>query len=244
MIRLILALLFVVVFLIVGIILLGALWLYGKLINQRKADIATLRIIQWVFRVVLFISGTKLIVKGKELIPTDRPVLYVGDHRSIFDVIIGYSLCPGPTSFVSKDAFAKVPLFATWMRRLHCLFLDREDPRSGIQMIKQSVEHLEQGISVFIFPEGTRSRTGEMLPFKAGTFKIATKAEAPVVPVAFTNTASILEAQFPRIRKQTVVVHFGGPIYTENMTKEEFKVLPSAAQDFVQRMMDEDAHLV
>ncbi len=243
MIRVAIVLIFVVTFLVCSIPLMGLTWLYGKYINQEKADIFSLRLIQLVFKGILFLSGTKVIVKGSENVPEGRAVVYIGDHRSIFDVIIGYSLCPWLTSFVAKDSLEKVPLLVTWMRRLHCQFLNRDDTRSGINMIKQAVNDLENGISVYIFPEGTRSRTGEMLPFKAGTFKIATKAKAPIVPVAFSNTSAIFEDQFPKIRRTTVVIHFGEPIETDGMSREDQKVLHERVQRIVEEMLEGDRGL-
>ena len=87
MIRVILALLFAILYLILGIPVLFVEWLIGKR-NPHAADISQLRMVQWAFRVILFICGTKVTVIGEENVPTDEPVLYIGNHRSYFDIII------------------------------------------------------------------------------------------------------------------------------------------------------------
>ena len=87
MIRLILALLFIVLYLIIGIPILGIEWIIGKF-NPKAADISQLRMVQWAFRVVLFICGTKITVIGEENVPKDEPVLYIGNHKSFFDIVI------------------------------------------------------------------------------------------------------------------------------------------------------------
>lgn len=110
MIRTILALIFVFLFLILGIPVLFVEWIIGKF-NKPAADLSSLRIVQWAFRVILFICGTKITVIGEENVPKDTPVLYIGNHRSYFDIIITYARCPGLTGYVAKDNIARVPLF-------------------------------------------------------------------------------------------------------------------------------------
>lgn len=140
--------------------------------------------IQWIFGVLLFVSGTKVKAEGLENIPKDRAVLYVGNHRSYFDIITSYRLLPGITGYVAKKEMAKVPLLRLWMRYIHCLFLDRSNVKEGLKTILAGVDELKNGHSIWIFPEGTRNRgeEGSMLEFKEGSLKMADKAGCPVVP--------------------------------------------------------------
>ena len=134
MIRAILALLFAVLYLILGIPVLFVEWIIRKC-NRHAADISSLRMVQWAFRVIMFICGVKLTVIGEENVPKDVPVLYIGNHRSYFDIIITYSRCPRLTGYIAKDTMGKVPLLNIWMKRLYCLFLDRTDMKKGLKTI-------------------------------------------------------------------------------------------------------------
>ena len=96
MLRAILALLFAILYLIIGIPVLGIEWIISKF-NRKAADISQLRMVQWAFRVILFICGTKVTVIGEENVPKDEAVLYIGNHKSYFDIIITYARCPGLT---------------------------------------------------------------------------------------------------------------------------------------------------
>lgn len=142
MIRTILALIFVFLFLILGIPVLFVEWIIGKF-NKPAADLSSLRIVQWAFRVILFICGTKITVIGEENVPKDTPVLYIGNHRSYFDIIITYARCPGLTGYVAKDNIARVPLLSHWMRRLYCLFLNRTDVKEGLKTILTGVDQIK-----------------------------------------------------------------------------------------------------
>ena len=102
MLRAILALLFAILYLIIGIPVLFVEWIIGKF-NRQAADISQLRMVQWAFRVILFICGTRLTIIGEENVPKDQPVLYIGNHRSYFDIIITYSRCPSVQGFHEKE---------------------------------------------------------------------------------------------------------------------------------------------
>ena len=115
MIRLILVLLIAILYLVIGCIPAFILWLIGKK-NPDLKDRISRRMIQWIFDVLLFVSGTKVKAEGLENIPKDRAVLYVGNHRSYFDIITSYRLLPGITGYVAKKEMAKVPLLRLWMR--------------------------------------------------------------------------------------------------------------------------------
>ena len=129
----------------------------------------------------------KVTVIGEENVPKDEAVLYVANHKSMADIPVAYARCPGLTGFVAKDVVDKVPALRTWMRRLHCEFLDRHDIKQGLKVILSCIEKVKRGISIFIFPEGTRSRTGELAEFKGGSFKIATRTNCPIIPVAIST---------------------------------------------------------
>ena len=231
MIRLVLIGIFLVSFLIVSLIIFVFLAIVGRF-NKNLKDRMSFAIVIWALSVMKFLSGAKVTVKGLENIPEDTAVLYVSNHRSYFDIVIGYTLVRPLCGFVSKKEIKKVPVLSGWMKRMHCLFLDRSDIREGMKMVLAGVDNLKNGISIFICPEGTRGKTDDSLKeFKEGSFKMAEKAKVPIVPVAFNNTSAIFEDHFPFIKKAKVIVEFGKPIYIENLDKEQKKHLGDIAHD-------------
>jgi len=245
MIRLFLILILVVCFLILSIPVLFAEWVIGK-ISPHARDISSIRIIQFVFKLVMRITGSKVTVLGEENIPRDTAVLYIANHRSLFDTVLTYSRCPGLTGYVSKDSMAKVPLLSIWMKRLYCLFLNRTDIREGMKTILAGIEQMKNGISMCIFPEGTRNKEPDapMLPFKEGSFKMAEKSGCPIIPIALTNTADILENHFPRIKPANVILEYGKPIYIKELDKENRKFLGAYTQKIIQDMLDSQQNML
>ena len=241
MIRFILCVIVVVGFLILSIPILFVEWIIGKF-NPMAKEISSLRIVQAVFRFILWISGVKLTVIGEENVPTDVPVLYIGNHRSFFDILLTYVLCPDVTGYVAKKEMESIPLLSNWMRYLHCLFLDRKNIKEGMKTILLAIEEMKNGISICIFPEGTRNRNEselDLLPFHEGSFKIATKAGCPIVPIAIHNSAGIFEAQFPKMRPAKVIVEYGEPIYPDKLDKEEKKHIGAYTQNKILEMLKE-----
>lgn len=225
MIRFILCASFLFWFLVLGSPLLVAEWIIGKFNPDFKSR-SSLAIVNWAFRQVIRLAGTKVIAIGEDRIPKDTPVVYVGNHRSYFDVILTYVRVPGPTGYIAKKEMEKAPLLSNWMRNLHCLFLDRNDIKQGMKTILQAVEKVKSGISINIFPEGTRNRKPDcLLPFHNGSFKIAEKGGVPIIPMSIVNTGAIWEDHLPKIKKATVVIEYCEPVYIDQLDKETRKDL-------------------
>ena len=243
MIRSLLALLFVTIFLIVSIPIWGILYIVG-LFNKGVKDRIGYKCVAWAFGVVAFLGGARYQVKGLENIPKNQAVLFVGNHQSYFDVILGYHLCPAVTGFLSKKDFEKIPLLNVWMKMNYCLFLTRTDPRQDLKLIIKAQEQIKQGISMFVFPEGTRSKTGEMAAFHEASMKVATRTGCPIIPVAFTNTREVFETHLPRMKKTKVVVTFCPPIDPKSLEGDEKKYVGAYVQKKIQEQLDEDIKLI
>lgn len=200
---------------------------------------------QWAFKIMLKVSGVKVTVIGEENIP-DEPVLFIGNHRSYFDILLTYSRRKRRTGYIAKKEMLKYPLLRDWMSRLYCLFLDREDPRQGLKTILQAIEYIKEGISICIFPEGTRNNGEElsMLPFHAGSFKIAEKGKCPIIPISMNNTADIFENHLPRIKKVHVILEYGKPIYIDELDKDTRKHLADYCQNIIQDTINKNQALV
>ena len=129
------------------------------------------------------------------------------------------------------------------MKRLYCLFLDRDDLKQGLKTILTGIENVKNGISMCIFPEGTRNKGSEtLLPFKEGSFKIAEKTGCAIIPMALTNTDDIFENHFPKIVPTTVVLEYGKPIYPNDLEKEERKKLGAYCQRIVEDMLKKNSN--
>ena len=215
---------FLILYLILSIPVFFVEWLIGKF-NPHARDISSLRIVQWGFKVILKMTGV--------------------DHRRFFDILLTYSRCRNLTGYVAKKEMEKVPLLSTWMRFVYCLFLDRENPKEGLKTILQAIDYVKNGISICIFPEGTRNKGEELslLPFKEGAFKIATKTGCPIVPISMNNTAEIFENHFPKIKKTHVVLEYGTPIYPNELDKDVKKHIGSYVENIVNETIHKNAEL-
>lgn len=242
MFRFLIVVIFVVLFLVGSIPLMLIEWLIGKW-NPGLRDRSSLAIVNWAWSVVIWLSGTKVIVKGEENVPKDTAVLYVANHKSIYDIVLTYVRVPRLTGYVAKKEMKKAPLLNIWMMLLHCLFLDRKNIKEGMKTILAAIEKAKNGISICIFPEGTRSKVPDtFLPFHEGSFKIAEKARIPIIPMTLNNTDKIFN--FPRIKKTTVVIEYGKPIYIEELSKEDRKSIGKYVQGIIEETYFENKKLL
>ena len=140
----------------------------------------THRIIKGVLSWVLAMLGVRIKVKGAYKLPT-TPYLLVGNHRSAFDPLCSLVAFPDDMVFVAKPGVLKIPIVGSIMKRLCFMGIDRENARNAVTTIKLAAERIKDvELCVGIYPEGTRSKDGNLLPFHAGSFKIAKLAECPV----------------------------------------------------------------
>ena len=232
-IRLVLTVLVVVVLLLLGVLAHFITWLISLFKPEIVPGIRS-RYARAAMSIVWFFGGGKETVIGLENIPRDRAVVFVGNHRSLLDVVLAGKLIPFPVGFIAKIELQKIPLLNLQMRDINCLFLDRKDDRQALKVVLKAIQMVKDGQSMFVFPEGTRSKEeGKILPFHAGTFKIATKAKAPIVPVTIVGMGDVLEDHFPRLKRAPVVIEFGSPIETASMDRNEQKELPDRVRNII-----------
>jgi len=238
MIRTILVVFYLALVLILLLPLLFILWLIGK-----KNPSAKNKTIAWIVkyllaRPILWLAGAHVTVYGQENIPSDHPAVFMGNHRGLFDSVLLYSRFNEPCGFVSKAEIKKIPLVNLWLKSMNCLFVDRDDVRDGLKMILAGIEHLKNGISVCIMPEGTRSKTDEVLPFKEGSMKLATKSGCPIIPVAITGAASLFDDHKPFIRSGNVTLTFGKPINVKEMSRDQQKNMGVHVRGVIVEMLE------
>ena len=159
-------------------------------------------------------------IEGIEKLP-EGPVLFVSNHEGNFDIPTLLSTIPKPFGFISKKEVKKFPIIPMYMEEMNCVFLDRTDRRSALKSITDTVEKLQEGHSILIFPEGTRSKGEGLGEFKAGFLRIAKDANVPIIPVAIYGTADIMEKNNNKVMPATVKVQLldAIPIETINELK-------------------------
>lgn len=141
---------------------------------------------------ILKTAGVTVNVTKKEELPKES-VLFVCNHEGNFDIPVMIHAIDKPFGFVSKIEVKKIPFLDKWMGLMNCIYLDRTDRRSSLQMIKDGINSLKSGHSIMIFPEGTRSKGQGMNEFKAGSLKLAKSAQVKIIPVAISGTSNIME---------------------------------------------------
>lgn len=172
-------------------------------------------------RDILRAAGTPVIVEGLENIPRDQPVIYASNHSSMFDIWALSATLPDSVRFVAKKELFKIPLLGPAMRAAGHIPIDREARKKAFEAYNEAARTIKRGVTPVVFPEGTRSRTGELLPFKNAPFALAIAAQVPVVPIYVHNTFQILPKGAWRLRPRPIHLLIGKPIPTTGLGPED-----------------------
>lgn len=168
-------------------------------------------------------SKTEFEVIGREKIDLNETYLLVSNHLSIVDIVSIVKAFPKNVVFVSKKELSNVIFFSDWLRTVGCIFMDRQNVRNSIEELNKGIEVLKSGTSMCIFPEGTRSISGEIGEFKKGSFKLALKSKVKILPVVLVGTRSVYEDNNNKIRKGNIKVIFLDPIDINQLSSDELK---------------------
>jgi len=177
----------------------------------------------------LWAAGTALDVQGIEKVPPG-PVVYASNHSSMFDIWALAATLPGSTRFVGKEELERIPLLGPAMRAAGHITIDRAMKKRAFEAYDKAARTIRRGFSAVVFPEGTRSRTGELLPFKNAPFALAIVAQVPLVPVYVHSTFQILPKGGFRLRPRPIRILVGEPIATAGMTPEDRERLRGRAR--------------
>lgn len=163
-------------------------------------------------RILLFLSGVTVEIKGAENLFQDRPQILASNHRGAFDILALQGFIPIQFRWVAKKSLFKIPIIGWSMSLAGYVSIDREKAGSAYKSIERAAEKVKKGASVLIFPEGTRNAAGSLLPFKRGGFLLAIKSGVPIVPVSIRGTENLMKKESILIRPGAVKVVIGKPI--------------------------------
>ena len=201
------------------------------LIKPKSTDYVLIQLAKknWSIPMLKWIIGADIQVefspKALELFNSKQGAVLMANHSSFLDITACFVSSPTPIVYLAKASLRKVPLLGGANARVGTVFVDRGNKKSALNAIKTLVNTVKNGRSVVVFPEGTRSKTGELKPFKKGGFHLAVQASAPVVPVHITGTYKRLPPGSFSITKfkDPIIVRYGDPI--ESTDIEELRNL-------------------
>ncbi len=184
-------------------------------------------------------AGVELIVEGADRVPTDEPVIYTPNHAGLFDIPAVILGAPRVPIFMAKKEIASFPIVKDWMWVMDCVFVDRKDKTQARSSLHNAIEMVKNGRSIVVFPEGTRSKNGELGEFKGGAMKIAMETGAKIVPVYLEGTRACFE-ETGNISSGVIKVKFLDSIVTKGLTKEEFFEMPAKLRAIIQAEKDKN----
>jgi len=183
-------------------------------------------------RFVVSLTKSDVEVRGEENIPQDTAVVLIGNHQSYLDIPVLMGYVNKPIAFIAKSEILKVPVLSKAMKLMQCTFLVRTDMRQSVKAMAEAVETIKKGYSMVIFPEGTRSKGGPVIDFKAGSFKLAYKSGVPILPVTIDGTFRLFEEK-NKVQSGKVIITVHPPVPTANLTKEEQGLIPDKIRSIV-----------
>jgi len=186
------------------------------------------------------LAGVDLRVTGEENLWSQRPAVFIFNHQSGLDAMVAIKLLRRDMTGVAKRELQRNPIFGPIFMAAGVVFIDRGDTRKAIDALEPAVQALRQGLSLAIFPEGTRSETTRVGPFKKGAFHIAMQAGVPIVPVILKNTVDALPKHAIVLRPATVEVEVLPPVDTSRWTREGLEDEVRAIRDAYLEVLDSD----
>ena len=192
----------------------------------------------WVARrlwspILIATGGAKVVVTGQENVDPNRPTIYVSNHQSSLDIPIHFVTVPVNFRYVAKHQLKYVPFVGWYLWYAGHIFVNRGRRDKAIASLDAAAQKIRNGTSVFLYPEGTRSDDGSVLPFKKGPFALALKSRVPVVPITIEGSGSVMPKNSWNIKPGPVYVKIGKPIDTTDFAEDDREGLARAVRDVI-----------
>lgn len=182
-------------------------------------------------RVALWVNGVKVKVSGLENLRGKGPYIFMSNHQGSYDIfaILGY--LPYQFKWLAKKELFSIPFFGWTMAAAGYISVDRRGTRETVEAINEAAHKIREGMSVVIFPEGSRSQNGSLQPFKKGGFTLAIKSKVPIVPIAIHGSRTIMPKDRLKISPGEICIQLGPPIETENLSLKDREFLMAEVKE-------------
>ena len=189
---------------------------------------------------IVALTGSNIVIKGKENLPKNETVLYVANHQSYMDIPVMMSVIEQPVGFVAKEEIGRIPFFSQWIVYMKCVLIARGDAHKALTAILQAGKYLKEGHSLVLYPEGTRSVDGTLGEFKAGSLKAAQKGKVAVVPLALQSPRDIMPRNSFFMHKATVTVTVLPEISAEEVQSLDTKALAALVKGRIAQALGQE----
>lgn len=179
-------------------------------------------------------------IEGQENIPKEDGFVFISNHQGYADIIVILHMMEGrQVGFIAKETLEKVPYFGKWIKSIRGVFIKRGDAREALKSIQEGIKTVKSGFNLVIFPEGTRSRSTKMADFKPGSFKLATKAKAPIVPVSINGTRHLFEDNCCFTNGAVIDVKIHPAIDTASLDRHEIANIHDQVENTIRESLDQ-----
>lgn len=196
--------------------------------------------VRWFIRAGLAMSGVSVEVEGLERLAPNQTYIFTPNHQSLIEVPLWVAYLPRNVAYLGKKEVFKYPIFGYGIRLVGVVPVDRSNSPAAVESAKLATENLRRGKSYVVYPEGTRSKTGGLLPFKKGAFMMAIDAGVPVVPITISGATKIMPKGQIKVFPSTVRVTIHEPISTVGYSKENIAELMEKTRERIFSALDED----
>jgi len=190
-------------------------------------------------RTLLMMCGTTVEVIGGENVLLGKPQVFMANHQSDFDILITLAFLPGQFRWLAKKELFAIPVFGQAMKSAGYIEIDRQNHQKALQSLDMAALRIRQGKSVMTFPEGTRSRDGEIKAFKQGTFYLAIQSGAPIVPIAIIGSGAIMPKRSLKIKSGRIRMVIDKPIDVTGYTLEDRQALIRHVRQIIKKNYDD-----
>jgi 1-acyl-sn-glycerol-3-phosphate acyltransferase len=190
--------------------------------------------ISWIFRT----CGIRVVVEGLEHVDRTRSYVFMSNHQSVLDIGALVLTLPVEWRFVAKRELTWVPFFGWALGLSDQIVIDRGNRASAVKSLKRAAERVRRGISVIVFPEGTRSPTGRMREFKSGGFHLALEAQVPILPTTVSGSFDLIPKRSLKVQSGTIKVVYGEPIPTRGLGVDDRHRLKDLVRAAIERGYD------
>jgi len=186
---------------------------------------------------IMVASRVKTKIIGIENLKSSSPVILMSNHQGYFDIFAYLAYLPIQFRWLAKESLFKIPFLGWGMRRAGYISIDRSSLKKGYRSLNEAAEKIKSGKNVLIFPEGTRSKDGKLLPFKVGGFTLAIKAKVNIIPMAITGSYKIMPKNRFTVKPGKIIIRIGEPIDISEISIKEKETLMNKVREKIEGLL-------